>query len=108
MENICEQNNFSRKKRKRKHRFGKRKRACMRSCPCLAGTLASGKTNQEYTIKNINTNNEEMKKFLSSLGCYKGETITIISILSNQYIIVLKDARYSIDKCLASCICIDV
>lgn len=107
MEKIYKQNSFS-KKRRRKHRFGRRKRACRHSCPYLAGTLASGKINQEYTIENINTNNEEIKKFLFSLGCYKGETITIISILSNQYIIVLKDARYSIDKCLASCICIDV
>ena len=33
----------------------------------------------EYIIKDISTNDEEMKAFLFSLGCYSGEPITVVS-----------------------------
>ncbi len=68
-------------------------------------TLAEGQANVEYTIKAINTDNdEEMMKFLFSLGCYAGEKITIISNLHKNFIINVKDARYSIDDDLARAI----
>ncbi len=47
-----------------------------------------------------------MKDFLFTLGCYEGEEITVISILSDNYIIHVKGARYSIDKELARAILI--
>lgn len=68
--------------------------------------LAQGKINTEYIIKDIATNDEELKNFLFTLGCYEGETITVISVLAENYIITVKDARYSIDKELAEAIII--
>lgn len=66
--------------------------------------LAKAQINREYSIKEINTNDEELKNFLFTLGCYKGETVTIISVLGENYIISVKDARYSVDKDLAETI----
>lgn len=68
--------------------------------------IAQGQTNTEYIIKDIKTNDEELKNFLLTLGCYEGETITLISILADNYVIAVKDARYSIDKDLAKAIII--
>ena len=66
--------------------------------------LAEAKTNKEYIIKDIKTEDKELKNYLFTLGCYEGESITLISILSENYIISVKDARYSIDKDLAKAI----
>jgi ferrous iron transport protein A len=66
--------------------------------------LSKAKINREYTIKEVKTNDEELKNFLFTLGCYEGEVITIVSILSENYVISVKDARYSIDKDLAEAI----
>ena len=68
--------------------------------------LAQGRLNTEYTIRDIKTNDEELKKFLFTLGCYGGESVTVISLLAENYIINVKDARYSIDKDLAEAIII--
>lgn len=68
--------------------------------------LAQAEVNTEHVIKSINTNDEELKNFLFTLGCYEGELITVISILADNYIITVKDARYSIDKELAEAIII--
>lgn len=106
METIFEQNAVAEKKRRRKkNRFGRQKRNTQ-NCQCLAGSLASANINEEYLIKAVETSNQEMKDFLFTLGCYEGETIVVISIISDQYIVVIKDARYSIDRNLASTIII--
>lgn len=68
--------------------------------------LAQGRINKEYIIKDIKTNDKEMKNFLFTLGCYEGESVTVISVLAENYIITVKDARYSIDKDLAEAIII--
>ena len=68
--------------------------------------LAKGKLDTEYIIKDIKTNDEELKNFLFTLGCYEGEAITVISVLAENYVITVKDARYSIDKELAEAIII--
>jgi Fe2+ transport system protein FeoA len=68
--------------------------------------LSQAKMNTQYIIKNIKTEDEELKNFLFTLGCYKGEEITVISVLSDHYTIYVKDARYSIDKQLAESIII--
>lgn len=70
----------------------------------LLGTLAGGKVNTEYHIDAIEAENEEVKDFLFTLGCYEGEKVTLISRIGDQYVIVVKDARYSIDKDLAASI----
>jgi ferrous iron transport protein A len=68
--------------------------------------LAKGKLDTEYIIKDIKTNDKELKNFLFTLGCYEGEAITVISVLAENYVITVKDARYSIDKELAEAIII--
>ncbi len=68
-------------------------------------TLAQGDVDTEYRIVAIDTcGDEEMEKFLFSLGCYAGQTVTIVSKLSKNYVITIKDARYSIDESLANAI----
>jgi ferrous iron transport protein A len=68
--------------------------------------LAQANINAEYIIKEIQTNDIDMKDFLFTLGCYEGETITVISILAENFVIAVKDARYSIDIDLAKSIII--
>ncbi|SHI68769.1 FeoA family protein [Lutispora thermophila] len=68
--------------------------------------LTQAKVNTEYVIKEIRTNDKELKDFLFTLGCYEGETVTVISVLADNYIISVKDARYSIDKDLTNVIII--
>jgi Fe2+ transport system protein FeoA len=72
----------------------------------LTQNLSQAKISTEYVIKDVRTNDRELKDFLFTLGCYEGETITVISILADNYIISVKDARYSIDKDLARLIII--
>lgn len=71
-----------------------------------AMNLAQGRINTEYIIKDIKTKDEEIKDFLFTLGCYEGETVTVISILAENYVIAVKDARYSIDTDIAEAIII--
>lgn len=69
--------------------------------------LSQGKVNNSYIIKEVRSNDEDMKKFLFSLGCYEGERVTLISILGDNYVIKIKDGRYSIDKQLAMALIVD-
>jgi len=66
--------------------------------------LTEGYVNEEYVVREIRTADPELESFLFSLGCYKGEPLTIISALSEMYVISLKDARYSINRELAEAI----
>ena len=56
---------------------------------------------EEYIVKEINSLDEELKSFLFSLGCYKGEPITVISHVRGGFMVLIKDARYNIDTDLA-------
>ena len=67
-------------------------------------TLLNVTEGTEYIIKNIVTDDEELNSFLFSLGCYSGEAITVVSHKKNSCIVSIKDARYSIDRELASAI----
>lgn len=69
--------------------------------------LSKGKINREYKITGIKSNDEELKNFLFSLGCYEGEVVTLISVICDNYVINIKDARYSIDKELASSVIVE-
>jgi ferrous iron transport protein A len=73
-------------------------------CSSEASNLSKAQVNREYTIKEVKTNDEEIKNFLFTLGCYNGEIITVLSVLGENYVISVKDARYSIDKDLAETI----
>jgi len=69
-------------------------------------TLSQATPNTEYVIKDIQTNDEELTKFLFSLGCYQGEKVTILSVLTENFVISVKDARYGINQELAEAIII--
>ena len=60
----------------------------------------------EYTVLALETDDDEMDSFLLSLGCYPGEGITLISKQHGNYVIAVKDGRYSIDPLLAEAILI--
>lgn len=67
-------------------------------------TLCEVNINEEHVIKNITTDDAELRNFLFTLGCFTGESITVISVLSESYVVSVKDARYSIDSELARAI----
>lgn len=67
-------------------------------------TLMNAMEGQEYIIKNIATNDEELDSFLFSLGCYSGEPITVVSRQRSNCVVSIKDGRYSIDRDLAHAI----
>lgn len=67
-------------------------------------TLKEATEGKEYIIKQIETEDEELNAFLFSLGCYSGETITVISQLKSSCIVSIKDSRYNIDSTLAEAI----
>ena len=58
----------------------------------------------KYIIKEINTDDEELKSFLFSLGCYSGEMISVVSKKKKNLILAIKDAKYNIDIDLAKAI----
>ena len=66
--------------------------------------LTEAQLREEYIIKDIHTDDEELDTFLFSLGCYSGEPITVISRIIGGCIISVKNVRYSIDKQLAKAI----
>ena len=66
--------------------------------------LLNAQEGNEYIIKNINTNDEELDAFLFSLGCYSGEPITVVSHNRSNYVVSIKEGRYSIDTQLARAI----
>ncbi|MBO5280601.1 MAG: ferrous iron transport protein A [Clostridia bacterium] len=69
-------------------------------------TLREAVEGREYTINSIETDDEELDAFLFSLGCYSGETITVVSRKKNNCVVSIKDGRYSIDNQLAEAIII--
>ena len=68
--------------------------------------LKDANVGEEYIIKDIVTDDEELNSFLFSLGCYSGEPITVISHLKGGCVVSIKDARYNIDNDLAAAISI--
>ena len=69
-------------------------------------TLIDAVEGQEYIIKAINTDDEELDAFLFSLGCYSGEAITVVRRRRSGCVVAIKDARYNIDNQLAEAIVI--
>ncbi len=61
---------------------------------------------EEYIVKDIVTDDEELNAFLFSLGCYSGEPITVVSHRKGGCVVSIKDARYNIDNDLAQAISI--
>lgn len=67
-------------------------------------TLREAVEGTEYIIKAIETEDEEMDAFLFSLGCYTGESITVVPHLKGGCVVSIKDGRYNIDHQLADAI----
>lgn len=98
MELVMRSGLFSRK-RKQKHK-GKSYEDSVH----MGHNLTHAAINHTYVIEGIETNDQSMKDFLFTLGCFEGEKVTLISVLSDNYVIHVKDARYSIDSRLAKAI----
>ncbi len=69
-------------------------------------TLKDAVEGNEYKVQGIETDDEELEAFLFSLGCYTGESITVVSHMKGGCIVSIKDGRYNIDNQLAEAICI--
>lgn len=67
-------------------------------------TLWNAEEGNEYIINRIDTDDEELNAFLFSLGCYSGESITVVSRLKKSCVVSIKDGRYTIDQQLAEAI----
>ena len=69
-------------------------------------TLRDAIEGKEYIIKDIKTDDEELNAFLFTLGCYSGETITVVTHRKSGCTVSIKDGRYNIDNELAEAILI--
>lgn len=69
-------------------------------------TLREAELGKEYLVRDIVTDDEEMKAFLFSLGCFSGEPITVVSRKKKNCVVSIKDGRYNIDIDLADAILI--
>ena len=70
-------------------------------------SLLSAQLGEEYVIRDIRTDDDELNSFLFSLGCYSGEPITVIFRRKKGCIVSIKDGRYSIDHLLADAITVE-
>lgn len=68
--------------------------------------LIDANVGEEYIVKDVVTEDEELNAFLFSLGCYSGEPITVISRIKGGCVVSIKDGRYNIDNDLAKAISI--
>ncbi len=66
--------------------------------------LTQADIEREYQVKDIETEDEELKSFLFSLGCYSGEPITVVSRKKRSCVVSIRDGRYNIDSELAEAI----
>ena len=69
-------------------------------------TLLDAQLGEEYIVKEIVTDDEELDAFLFSLGCYSGEPIPVVSRKKSGCVVSIKDGRYNIDNQLAEAIMI--
>ena len=67
-------------------------------------TLREALLTTEYVVDEILTDDEELDSFLFSLGCYKGERITVVSRRKSGGVVAIKDGRYSFDADLLGAI----
>ncbi len=67
-------------------------------------TLANATADSTYIISSVQPDEAGMKDFLFTLGCYPGEKITVLSRLSGNHIVNVKNSRYSLDSRLAEAI----
>jgi len=63
--------------------------------------LTMVKLGETNFIKKI-TGKDETRKFLARLGFVEGESVTVVSELSGNMILSIKDTRVALDKNMAS------
>lgn len=63
-------------------------------------TLSKARIGQRGVVSEI-TGTEKDCRFLLTLGCSEGEEITLVSKISDNYVINVKDSRYAIDGQMA-------
>ena len=68
--------------------------------------LLDAREGEEYIVKDVVTDDDEMTAFLFSLGCYSGEPITVVSHRKGGCVVSIKDGRYNLDTDLAQAISI--
>lgn len=68
--------------------------------------LTKAEEGKTYIVKSVK-GDSKVEKFLFSLGCFEGEEITLISRISDNFIINIKDSRYAIDEKMAQSIIIE-
>lgn len=68
--------------------------------------LNNANAGETYIVRDVDTNDEDLKSFLFSLGCYSGEPITVISHLRGGCVVSIKDGRYNIDNGIAQAVLI--
>ena len=66
--------------------------------------LMNAQLGKEYKVLRIDAGDPELETFLFSLGCYAGESITVVSRLKSGCTVAIKDGRYHIDSNLAGAI----
>ncbi len=66
--------------------------------------ITEANVGENYIVTDIQTDDEDLKAFLFRLGCYSGESITVISRKKSGYTVAIKDGRYNIDKYIAEAI----
>ena len=67
-------------------------------------SLLKAEPGKTYTVKSINTGDQEMNAFLFRLGCYVGEPITLVSKKRSGCVVVIKDGRYNFDSLLSEAV----
>lgn len=72
----------------------------------VAVVLSEGKVGNTYKVVRVD-GKEKTKKFLFTLGCFEDAEVTLISMLSGNYVVNIKDSRYAIDKDMAKFITVE-
>ena len=67
-------------------------------------SLAEVQKGVPHTIRQVETNDEELNAFLFSLGCYSGASITVVARRKGGCVVSIKDGRYNIHHQLAQSI----
>ena len=102
MENVMKMGMFSKKEKTEEYSELQKKNIAEGKLDLLRA-----ETGVTYTIKEINTDDEDMNAFLFRLGCYTGEPVTLISKKKKNCIVVIKDGRYNLDNQLAEAIIVE-
>lgn len=69
--------------------------------------LTTAMEGKAYRVAGVETGDDALNAFLLSLGCYRGEPVTVISRRKKSCTVAIKDGRYTIDDQLAEAIFIE-